>query len=206
MTSQDERGYHLPRGPYSSSKYFPEGRSEQQGSLSATFLNRIMMKWSEVAQSCPTLCNLMDCSLPGSSVHGIFQAKELEWVAISFFRGSSWCRDRTQVSSIAGRCFTVWATREVMITYSNFSGFKTLWSQCHDGAELRLISLRITLLRTDFLENHSILYMSCNHTPHPLHLISQRRAVPNKQYWFSDFLCKWNHTVFLFLLDLLHSA
>ena len=112
MTSQNERGYHLPRGPYSSSKYFPEGRSEQQGSLSATFLNRIMMKWSEVAQSCPTLCNLMDCSLPGSSVHGIFQAKELEWVAISFFRGSSWCRDQTQVSCIAGRCFTVWATRE----------------------------------------------------------------------------------------------
>ena len=43
---------------------------------------------SEVAQSCPTLCNPMDC-LPGSSVHGIFQARVLEWIAISFSRGSS---------------------------------------------------------------------------------------------------------------------
>ena len=54
----------------------------------------------------------MDCSQPGFSVHGIFQARELEWVAISFFRGSSWPRDRTQVSCIAGRHFTLWATRE----------------------------------------------------------------------------------------------
>ena len=44
---------------------------------------------SEVAQLCPTLCHPMDCSLPGSSVHGIFQAKILEWVATSFSRGSS---------------------------------------------------------------------------------------------------------------------
>ena len=43
----------------------------------------------EVAQSCPTLCDPMDCSLPGSSVHGIFQARVLQWVAISFSRGSS---------------------------------------------------------------------------------------------------------------------
>ena len=50
---------------------------------------------SEVAQSCPTLCDPMDCCLPGFSVHGIFQARVLEWVAISFSRGSSWPRDRT---------------------------------------------------------------------------------------------------------------
>ena len=56
----------------------------------------------------------MDCSLPGSSVHGIFQAIVLEWIAISFFRGSSQPRDRTQVSRIIDRCFTVWATREVL--------------------------------------------------------------------------------------------
>ena len=44
-----------------------------------------MFKWvSEVAQSCPTLCNPMNCSLPGSSVHGIFQGRRLQWVAISF--------------------------------------------------------------------------------------------------------------------------
>ena len=54
-----------------------------------------------------TLCNPMDCSPPGSSVHGIFQTRVLEWVAISFSRGSSQPRDRTQVSHTAGRCFTV---------------------------------------------------------------------------------------------------
>ena len=68
---------------------------------------------SEVAQSCLSLCNPMDCSLLGSSVHGIFPARVLEWVAISFSRGFSQPRDRTQVSCIAGRRFTIWATREV---------------------------------------------------------------------------------------------
>ena len=69
-------------------------------------------KESEVAQSCPTLCDPMDCSLPGSSVHGIFQAIVLEWIAIFCSRGSSWPRYQTQVSCIADRCFTLWATRE----------------------------------------------------------------------------------------------
>ena len=55
---------------------------------------------SEVAQSCPTLCNPMDCSLSGSSVHGIFQARVLEWIAISFSRGSSQPRNRTWVSAL----------------------------------------------------------------------------------------------------------
>ena len=55
----------------------------------------------------------MDGRLPGSSVRGNFQARVLEWGAISFSRGSSWARDRTHVSCIVGRCFTIWATREV---------------------------------------------------------------------------------------------
>ena len=67
---------------------------------------------SEVAQSCPTLCNPMYCSLPGSSLHGNLQARVLEWVAISFSRGSSWPRDGTWVSCIPGRRFNLWATRE----------------------------------------------------------------------------------------------
>ena len=69
-------------------------------------------KESEVAQSCLTLCDPVDCSLPGSSIHGILQARILEWVAISFSRGSSWLRDQIRVSCIAGRFFTLWATRE----------------------------------------------------------------------------------------------
>ena len=51
--------------------------------------------WSEVAQSCPTLCDPVDCSPPGSPIHGISQARILEWVAISFSRGSSWSRNWT---------------------------------------------------------------------------------------------------------------
>ena len=65
---------------------------------------------SGVAQLCPTLCDPMDCSLPGSSAHGIFQAIVLEWIAISFSRGSSRPRDQTQVSHIVDRRFTIWAT------------------------------------------------------------------------------------------------
>ena len=71
-----------------------------------------IVKWSEFTQFCPTLCDPMDYSPPGSSVHGIFQARILEWVAISFSRGSSRPRDRTWVSHIASRCFTIWATKE----------------------------------------------------------------------------------------------
>ena len=59
-------------------------------------------KWvSDVAQSCPTLCDPMDYSPPGSSVHGILQARILEWVAISFSRGSSQPRDWTRISCVS---------------------------------------------------------------------------------------------------------
>ena len=63
-----------------------------------------------VAQSCLTLCDPIDCSPPGSSVHGILQARILVWVAIFCSRGSSRPRDRTQVSCVAGRFFAAWAT------------------------------------------------------------------------------------------------
>ena len=65
-----------------------------------------------LAQSGPTVCHPMDCSPPGSSVHRILQARILEWVAMPFSRESSWPRDRTQGSCLAGRFFTIWATRE----------------------------------------------------------------------------------------------
>ena len=69
-------------------------------------------KMPRESQSCPTLFDALDCSLPGSSVHGILQARILEWVAIPFSRGSSQPRDWILVSCAAGRFFTVWATRE----------------------------------------------------------------------------------------------
>ena len=68
---------------------------------------------SEITQTYLTLCDPMDCSSPGSSIHGIFQAIVLEWVAISFSGGSSRSRDQTQVSRIVDRHFTFWITKEV---------------------------------------------------------------------------------------------
>ena len=74
-------------------------------------------KWSEakVTRLCPTLCNPMDCSLPGSSVHGILWARILKWVALSFSRRSSWPRDRTWISFTAGRFFTNWAQGSLIL-------------------------------------------------------------------------------------------
>ena len=60
---------------------------------------------SEVAQLCPTLCNPVDCNLPGSSIHGILQTRILEWVAISFSRGSSQFRDQNHIPCIGSMVF-----------------------------------------------------------------------------------------------------
>ena len=79
--------------------------------------------WCKIAHSCPTLCNPMDCSPPGSSVQGILQARILNWVAISFSRGSSRPRDQTWVSRIAGRRFNLWATREALIYFRRSNYF-----------------------------------------------------------------------------------
>ena len=67
--------------------------------------------------SCVRLCDPMNCSLPGSSVHGMLQARILEWVAFS--RGSSQPRDQTQFYHIAGRFFIIWATREANTPIQN---------------------------------------------------------------------------------------
>ena len=71
---------------------------------------------SEVTQLWPTLCDPMGCGPPGSSVHGIFQARILKWVAIFTSRVSSQPRDETWVSCIARWLLTVWATREVIVS------------------------------------------------------------------------------------------
>ena len=67
-----------------------------------------------ITQYCLTLCDPMNCSPPESSVHGILQARILEWVAIPFSRGSSRPRDLTQVCCTAGRFFTIWATEAML--------------------------------------------------------------------------------------------
>ena len=93
---------------------------------------------SEVAQSCPTLCDPVDCSLPGSSLNGILQARVLEWVAISFSRGSSRSRDRTRVSGIPGRRFNLWATREAHLILNHSIKQRSIYfwyglGFCEDG-------------------------------------------------------------------------
>ena len=90
------------------------GSTRQEGRLSLCCV---------VLHSWPTLGDPMDCSLAGSSVHGIFLARILEWAAISFSRGSSPPRDQTWVSCIAGRFFTNWATREAHWSISHDSGY-----------------------------------------------------------------------------------
>ena len=88
-------------------------RWEYQTTLPASWQICIQVKKeSEISQSYPTLCDPMGFSLPGSSVPGIFQARVLEWVAISFSRESSQPRDQIQASCIADRHFNIWATRE----------------------------------------------------------------------------------------------
>ena len=90
------------------------GIKPRSPALQANSLPAEPQSQSEVTQSCPTLGDPVDCSPPSSSVHGVLQARVLEWVAISFSRGSSRPRDRTQVSCIAGRRFNLWATRETL--------------------------------------------------------------------------------------------
>ena len=84
-----------------------------------------------VAQSCPTLCDSMDCSPPGSSA-GILQARTLERVAMPSSRGSFRPRDWTQVSRIAGGCFTVWASREAHEVFLIFCKLRVFKKQSWD--------------------------------------------------------------------------
>ena len=89
----------------------PQGILKQRRAACISFLLSTEKKVKVlVTQLCLILCNPMNYNPPDSSVHGILQARLLEWVAIPFFRVSSQPRDWTQVSSIAGRFFTIWAT------------------------------------------------------------------------------------------------
>ena len=133
MGWEESSGFSFLSGPLSL-QYLVTNRSFCEGTLYGDFLKFIFncriialqccvgfyhtTTWIsyevEEAQSCLTLCNSMDCSQPGSSVHGILQARKLKWVAIPFSGGSSRPRDWTWVSCITGRCSTIWATREAI--------------------------------------------------------------------------------------------
>ena len=109
--------------PFRSPGDLPQPRDWTQvsciaGRFFTSWVTREARMWkceSEIAQSCQTLCDPMGCSLPGSSVHGIFQERILAWFAISFSRGSSRPRDWTWVSHNVVRLFTFWANREALL-------------------------------------------------------------------------------------------
>ena len=103
--------------PFSRRSSQPQDRTQVSRIAGGFFTSWTSREAQKVAQLCLTLCKPMDRSPPGSSVRGILRARILEWVPISFLRVSSQPRDQTQVSCIAGRFFTFWATREALILY-----------------------------------------------------------------------------------------
>ena len=90
----------MPVFPFSLPKILKEDLNPP-GQPNFCFIDKTVV----ITAGCPTLCGPMDCTLPGSSVHGISQARMLEWVAISFSRGSPPPRDRITSLSLAGRLF-----------------------------------------------------------------------------------------------------
>ena len=99
-------------------------------------------------------CKSMNCSLPGSSVHGIPQARILEWFAVSFSRGSFQPRNWTQIFCIAGRFFPDWIIRELCKTTNLI--FRTIYKICHQS--LRNLSLRNMWSNLEWEEKTSCKY------------------------------------------------
>ena len=97
-----------------------------------------------VAQSCATLCDLMDCGLPGPSVHGILQASILEWVAISFSRGPSQARDQTHVSYNS----PVLQADSLLLNHLFPPDF---WSNCYPSCMMLCLASALLLLRNEVL-------------------------------------------------------
>ena len=153
-----------------------------------------------MAKLCPTLCNPMDYNLPGLSVHGILQARILEWVAISFSRGFSPPRDWTWVSCIAGRFFTIWATRETN-TYRKYHIYFTLNPWMQRSLRWELISNDIYLSTGEWF----FLVLSCFVNQMCIHVASTAamlflHCLLNKEGWLPFLLTKF---LFSFLLSFL---
>ena len=128
--------------------------------------SKLVQKWTLtvlVTQLCLTDWDPMDCSLPGSSVHGILQARILEWVAMPSSRGSYWPRDWIWASCIAGRFSTVWATREApkkwvyakQTSYRLSLGKLMCWNDALKHQLLKLMTV-ITNLETNRCRRNSL--------------------------------------------------
>ena len=104
-----------------------------------------------IAQSYSTLCDLMDCSLADFSVHGISQARILEWVVISFSRGSSQPRDRTHISCIGRWILYHWATREAQVPCTRLLISSSVYLTPHDPHSWSRISIKKLTLKVKWL-------------------------------------------------------
>ena len=109
-----------------------------------------------VTQSCPILCNPMDCSPPGFSIHGISQARILKWVAMPSSRGSSRPRDRTHVFCIGRQILYHWPTREAPnITFILKRWWRMFWRERAEGGCLwELMSLQEEIPCQEKVQNH----------------------------------------------------
>ena len=136
----------------------------------------------------------MDCSLPGFSVHGILQARILEWVTISFSRGSSRPRDRTRVSHIGGRRFNLWATREADLYLSTHENASSGISYTQMGPHCRQCSVSCFFLSRVYL-GHLFTFTPDEGWPH-----SFQQLLGNPWYRLTDipelFMCQLcNHAL-----------
>ena len=120
-----------------------------------------------VAQSCPTLCNPMDCSLIGSSVHGILQAIVLEWIAISFSRGSSQPRTRTRVSHIVDFTHIVALPSEPPGIEHQFSSVAQLCLTLCDPMNCSTPGLPVHHQLPEFTQTHVHRVSDAIQPPHP---------------------------------------
>ena len=111
-----------------------------------------------VTQLCLSLCDPTGCSLPGSSVYGILQARILAWIVIPFSRGSFQSRNRAQVSCVAGRFFTVWATGKIRKTID-----LTIWTSVSKAISLLFNMLSRFIIA--FLPKNKHLLISWLHSP-----------------------------------------
>ena len=134
----------------------------------------------------------MDCSSPGSSVHGILQARILEWVAISFSKGSFQPRDQTQVSYIAGRFVTVWATinskaelefRDVELRDPRFFQNQVFLRVFQIFWKLFIIKILINFALIWKNSQKKTILMLISPVKDDLHLINEMKVPNNASWW-----------------------
>ena len=136
-----------------------------------------------VIQSCPTLCDPVDCSPPGSSVPGILQARTLEWVAMPSSRGSSRPRDWTWVFCIAGRFFIIWATWEAHLYIYPF--FFRFFSHINYYRILNIVPCAIQWILMYYMYMFACVYVNTKLLIHPSppHRNSLKLAYSVKERW-----------------------